>query len=131
MPADVVAQVGKSSSASVKIDEKKEGGYVFTLEVFRQLHCLVCSVLEHYGLKSEHGTRINDCRMCCGWLRLAIVMLASILPSPPFPQSCISTLVGLGIFVQQSLPRAHGHPDHCVEVPNQSFFFYQDPTHRP
>lgn len=131
VPADVVAQVGKSPSASVKIDEEKEGGYVFTLEVFHQLHCLVCSVLDYCGLKSEQGTRINDCRMCCGWLRLAIIMLASILPLPPLPQSCVSTLVGSGIFVQWFLPRADGDPDHCIEVSIPSFSFYQNPTHRP
>lgn len=51
--ADVVVKVGKSSSISVKIDEKKEGGYVFTLEVFHQLHCLVCSALDHCSLKKQ------------------------------------------------------------------------------
>lgn len=53
VPADVVVKVGKSPSTSVKIDEKKEGGYVFTLEVFHQLHCLVCFALDHCSLKKQ------------------------------------------------------------------------------
>lgn len=53
VPADVVLKVGKSPSKSVKIDEKNEGGYVFTLEVFHQLHCLVCSAPDHCSLKKQ------------------------------------------------------------------------------
>lgn len=93
VPADVVAKVGKSPSN--KIDEKKDGGYVFTLEVFHQLHCLVRSALDHRVLENRPGMRITICRMCCEWLHLAIITLASIQPFPPPPQNCVCTLVRL------------------------------------